>query len=98
MFIMDGIVYGGEPKEIIKVSKVKILPDKILLLTFSTGETRIFDATILKGEIYNPLDDENIFQNAEVDHGVVTWANGEIDCSPEFMYENSYEYSAKEIS
>ena len=97
MFVMDGIVYGGEPKEIIKVSEVKVLPDKILLLTFLTGEVRLFDATILKGKIFEPLNDENIFQNIKIDHGVVTWANGEIDCSPEFMYENSYEYFIKEI-
>lgn len=95
MFIMNGIIYGEEPKKIIKIFKVKVLLDKILLLTFSTGEVHLFDATILKGKIFEPLNDENIFQNAEVDHGIVTWANGEIDCSPEFIYENSYEYFTK---
>ncbi len=94
MYVMDGIVYGGEPKEVIKVSKVKALPDKILILTFSTGETRLFDATILTGEIYKPLDNTDIFNGVYIDYGTVTWADGSIDCSPEFMYENSYEYQA----
>lgn len=97
MFIMNGIVYGGEPEEILSILKVKVLPDYMMLITFSTGETRLFDATILKGEVFKPLKDENIFQNVTIEHGVVTWADGEIDCSPEFMYKNSYEYSTREI-
>ncbi len=97
MFIMNGFVYGGEPEKILSILKVKTLPDYIMLITFSTGETRLFDATVLKGEAFELLKNENIFQNAKIEHGVVTWADGEIDCSPEFMYKNSYEYSAKEI-
>jgi hypothetical protein len=72
---------------------VKILPDYIMLITFSTGETRLFDATNLEGKVFEPLKDKSVFQNAEIEHGVVTWNNGEIDCAPEYMYENSYEYS-----
>jgi hypothetical protein len=34
-----------------------------------------------------------VFKTAAVDHGVVTWLDGEIDCAPEFLYEHSYEYS-----
>jgi hypothetical protein len=90
---MDGIVYGGEPSESIKITNIKILPDYIILITFSTGETRLFDATILEGKAFEPLKDKSVFQNAEIEHGVITWNNGEIDCAPEFMYENSYEYS-----
>ena len=94
MFVMDGIIYGGRPKETIKISKVKVLPDKIMLLTFSTGETRLFDATILTGEVFEPLNDKKVFENVTIDHGVITWADGSIDCAPEFMYDHSYEYTA----
>lgn len=93
MYVMNGIVYGGEPVTDIKISSVKALDNMILLITFSTGETRLFDATILQGEVFNPLREENVFKNPCVDHGVVTWNNGNIDCTPEFMYHNSYEYS-----
>ncbi len=92
MFVLNGIVYGGKPRERISVSDVRIMPDRIMLITFSNGETRLFDATDLKGEVFEPLRDEYVFSHALVDHGVVTWNNGEIDCSPEFMYEHSYEY------
>lgn len=98
MYIMNGIVYGGEPQEPIKATKVKALQDKILLVTFSTGETRLFDASILNGEIFKPLENESVFKGVYIDFGVVTWENGTIDCSPEFMYKNSYEYTNIEAS
>ena len=49
MFIKDGIVYGGEPKKPIKIEKVKVLPDMMLLIQFNNGELRLFDATTLEG-------------------------------------------------
>ena len=93
MYIMNGIVYGGEPVTSVEISSVKVLDDMIMLVSFSTGETRLFDATIWQGEVFEPLKREEIFKNPIVDHGVVTWNDGNIDCAPEFMYENSYEYS-----
>lgn len=93
MFISNGIVYGGQPEETIKVKSVKPLDDMIMIITFSTGEQRLFDASILNGPAFEPLKDIEVFKSAVVDHGVVTWQDGEIDCAPEFMYENSYEYS-----
>lgn len=93
MYIMNGIVYGGEPAESIEISSVKALDNMIMLVSFSTGETRLFDATILQGEVFDPLKQEEVFKNPIVDHGVVTWNDGNIDCAPEFMYNNSYEYS-----
>ena len=36
---------------------VKALDDMILLLKFNTGEQRVFDATILNGEVFKPLRD-----------------------------------------
>lgn len=97
MFVLNGIVYGGEPKASIKVNNIKILPDRMMLITFSNGEIRLFDATVLKGGIFEKLSEESVFNSAVIDHGVVTWSDGEIDCAPEFMYENSFEYSTLEV-
>ena len=97
MYISNGIVYGGEPMESIKIISIKPLNDMIMLLTFSSGETRLFDATILSGEVFEPLKNEKVFQNPVIDHGVVTWLNGEIDCAPEYMYENSYAYDTMAV-
>lgn len=93
MFFHDGFVYGGEPEDNLKVTEVKPLPDQIMILTFNNGEFRLFDATILKGPVYEPLKIAEIFNHPVIDHGVVTWMDGEIDCSPEYMYEHSYEYA-----
>lgn len=92
MYILNGMVYGSEPVDFIEITSVKILSNRIMLLTFSTGETRLFDATILKGEVFEALENENVFKNPTIDHGVVTWLDGGIDCAPEYMYQNSYEY------
>mgnify|MGYP006352224553 CR=1 FL=1 len=56
------------------------------------GEQRLFDASILTGSAYKPLSDEDTFKNCKVVDGVVTWLDEEIDCAPEYMYVNSYEY------
>ena len=93
MFIKDGIVYGGEPEKPVKIEQAKVLPDMMLLIRFNNGETRLFDATLLEGPAFEPLRDERIFSSPVIDHGVITWQDGTIDCAPEYMYEHSYEYS-----
>ena len=93
MFFSNGFVYGGHPTETIKVSSVKPLDDMMMIITFSTGESRLFDATILTGEVFRPLRDKSVFSKPIIDHGVVTWNDREIDCSPEYMYEHSFEYT-----
>ncbi len=92
MFTLNGIVYAREKKADIQIISAKPLEDMMLILTFSTGEQRLFDATILTGPAFRPLADEAVFRDCQIVDGVVTWMNEEIDCSPEYMYENSYAY------
>lgn len=93
MFILNGIVYASEKKEPILIISAKPLDDMMMILTFSTGEKRLFDASILTGSAFAPLTDEKVFKDCAVIDGVVTWQNEDIDCAPEYMYENSYTYS-----
>ena len=81
MFEVNGILYAGSAKELLKIQDAKV-----------TGEKRVFDATVLKGDVFAPLNDPAVFNNFKIVHGVITWMNEEIDCAPEYMYENSYEY------
>ena len=92
MFISNGIVYASEKKENTQIISAKPLDDKMMILTFSTGEKRLFDATTLTGPAFQPLQDDTIFKNCKVVDGVVTWMDEEIDCSPEYMYEHSFSY------
>ena len=93
MYYHNGLVCGGMPEKMIKVVAVKPLNDQMMLLTFNNGEERLFDATILNGPVYEGLREEDVFMSPVLDHGVVTWKDGEIDCAPEYMYDNSYEYA-----
>lgn len=97
MFTLDGIVYASERPETVQIVSVKPLDDMMLLLTFSTGEQRLFDATVLTGPAFAPLADEQVFNNCKLVDGVVTWNNEEIDCAPEYMYEHSYAYPGSRL-
>lgn len=93
MFIMNGIVYASENSDNIQITDVKPLEDMMMILTFSTGEQRLFDATVLSGPAFKPLSDEKIFMDCKLVDGAVTWMDEEIDCAPEYMYEKSYPYN-----
>lgn len=95
MFIKDGICYAGELVPNIEVSGIKILQDGMLLVEFSTGETRLFDVTSLldKGPVFAPLSEESVRQTAKVTHGFVSWLDGQIDLAPETLYAESYPYT-----
>lgn len=47
MHIVNGIVYATTPVEEQKVVGVKVLDDYMLILTFASGEKRLYDATSL---------------------------------------------------
>ena len=93
MYIINDICYAGEPAEGILVTDVKPMRGGILLVTFSTGEKRLFDTTTLTGPAFAPLADEKIFSTPVLFHGVITWNNGEIDIAPETVYSQSCEYN-----
>ena len=89
----NGIAYASTKTQPITVQAVKPLDDMMMIVTFNSGEKRLYDATqLLAFPAFQPLKDEQVFKNAKVEYGVVTWNNGEIDIAPETMYENSYEY------
>ena len=98
MYIVDDICYAGEETPEIKVKEARALRGGMLLLTFSTGEQRLFDTTLLKGSAFEPLRDEKVLADFIIFHGVMTWMNGDIDIAPETMYAESYPYTARNVS
>ena len=97
MYVLNDICYAGEMQEGIKVTEVKPLRGGMMLVTFSTGEKRLFDTTLLQGSAFDGLADEKIFSNPVLFHGVITWNNGEIDIAPETVYRESYAYESVAI-
>ncbi len=93
MYVINGIAYAGQPVAGMKVESAKVVDSLSMLVTFSTGETRLFDASrIAEKAAFAPLADYDTFNNFEIDHGVVTWLEGEIDIAPETMYKMSFPY------
>lgn len=92
MFEINGIIYANEFTDSLKVTDAKVTGHLMMLLTFSTGEKRVFDASILIGSAFEPLSDDSVFEDFKIVHGAVTWMNEDIDCAPEYMYSHSYAY------
>lgn len=71
------------------VKSVRAQPDYTLLLTFSGGETRLYDARpLLDKAIYAPLRNLAFFLRAKADCGTVVW-DDDVDIAPEHLYERS---------
>lgn len=96
MYVKDDICYAGELVDNIKVTDAKPLRGHMMLVTFSTGEQRLFDASNLEGSAFKPLEDDNIFNHPVIFHGVITWDHGQIDIAPETVYKESYPYTNAE--
>lgn len=94
MYIIDDICYAGELTEDIQVAEARPLRGGMMLVTFSTGETRLFDTTTLQGPAFEPLAEEKIFIHPVIHNGGITWNNGEIDIAPKTVYRNSYPYDS----
>ena len=93
MYEVDGIVYASEPQAGMTVTGVQDTGDYIILVTFSTGETRLVDCTELFSlPAFARLADKDAFGTMEVRQGVLTWLDGEVDIAPEGLYARSYEY------
>ncbi len=94
MFTKDGIVYASEATDGLEVAACRSVGDGILIVTFSTGETRLFDSTCLLGmPAFAPLADESVLEGFEIQDGVLTWNGGEIDISTQALYARSFEYN-----
>lgn len=90
MYIRDGIAYAGEQRPAIEVRGIRPLPGHKLWVRFSTGEAKVFDfSPLLSSPAFAPLADEETFRGVYIDYGVPVWMDGDIDISPEALYEGS---------
>lgn len=90
MRIENDIVYASDPTPILKVRAIKPLKDYKLHLEFNNNEVRVFDfSPLIQKSLYQPLKNKAVFNAVVLEHGVPVWANGDIDISPEYLYNNS---------
>lgn len=92
MYEVNGICYAGSCAPGIRINEVKLLQGNLFLITFNTGERRIFDPLTLKGSAYLPLKDEEVLKNYSLFHGVLSWCDTDIDVAPETVYAESIRY------
>jgi len=99
MYVANGYVRAGAPETGLKVESARVAGDLCMLVTFNTGETRLFDASELLGfEVFAPLGDKSVFERFEIDHGVLTWLDGDIDIAPEGLYQRTYDYGSTQLA
>ena len=71
-----------------KITSVKVVAPFQLEIGFDDGNKKTINfSTILKGEMYGPLADENFFSKVYLDKEVhtIAWPNG-ADFDPEILY------------
>jgi hypothetical protein len=72
-----------------RVSAVLPVEDYKLLLTFTNGEQRLFDAKpLLTIEVFKPLSNKQLFEAVKVAYGSVLWPH-DIDYCPDTLYAES---------
>lgn len=97
MFIKDDICYAGTDVFEIKIAEVQPLQGRMLKVTFSNNEIKLYDTKKLKGSVFDCLDDESVFKNINIFHGFIQWCNGDVDVAPETIYEDSVPYNCDEV-
>lgn len=96
MYIKDGIAYAGEASPELEIASARYVGNLQMVVTFTSGEERLFDATKFSDmPVLAPLMDERMLEDFSIDHGVLTWRDGEIDIAPEAVYDRSFEYRGK---
>ncbi len=71
------------------VIDAKYVSDYKIRITFDNGEQKIADfSKWLKGEVFEPLKDQNYFRKFFVDGWTISWSNG-ADIAPETLYLES---------
>lgn len=99
MYIINDVAYADEyNNNNLKIVKIKIISELCMLVTFSNGEKRIFDAEyLIKIPVYSKLKEYNVFKKAYIENGIIVWDKGNIDIGVEEVYKKSYVYERKEV-
>ena len=89
MHELDGFVYADDPTPILRVVALRPLEGMKLWARFNDGKTCVTDMSpLLTGQVFQPLADPAVFNGVYIEYGVPTWADGEIDVAPEWVYNH----------
>ena len=88
MYELNGIVYAGNPTPMKKVIYAEYRGNYMIRVAFNTGEVVDVNFTHgFDGSAFEPLKNESVLKDFAIQHGVLTWRNGDIDVAPEYLLE-----------
>ena len=83
----ESIIYGEPLRP--RVTSVLALDDYSLMISFTNGEQRKFDAKpLLTQAAYKQLNSISFFKSVKVESGSILWPN-DIDYCPDTLYQQS---------
>ncbi len=73
------------------ITEANYIERYLIRLSFNNGEIKLFNGTdLISGNaVFASLKDVSKFKNFTLDGWTLTWDNGKLDVSPEYLYENS---------
>ena len=89
MHEVNGICYADSREDGPRIVEATPLSDGMLLVTFLSGERRLFDTTKVEGPAFTPLRTGLAQHTIKVEHGFISWLDGSIDLAPEYVYSHS---------
>ncbi len=70
------------------------LDDFHLRVEFNDGSVKDVNCkSLLSLPAFKPLSDPAVFKELTIDHGVVTWLDGDIDIAPEWLFDHGINYT-----
>jgi hypothetical protein len=89
MIIVDGYAYANDMKPVFAVVEARPLEGRKLFVRFNNGASCVSDLSpLLEKPIFAPLRDDNVFRNVSVEFSAPSWADGEVDIAPEWLYDH----------
>ena len=76
----------------LRITAARALNPRSLRLEFNNGAVRLFDSHRLRGPMYIPLMNEEIFTRPVIKDGDLGWEDLEITCSAKYIFDRSVPY------
>lgn len=89
MIVKEGICYPDDRTPVVSVAGCSVVDDTRLRVSFKSGDIRVVDMSPLFSiPALAPLADPAVLRNFAIDHGILTWLDGELDVAPEWLLDH----------
>lgn len=89
MIVKNGICYPDDIRPALSIVGCSVLDDTHLRVRFNTGDIRVVDITpLFSFPALARLKVPETFRAFSIDHGILTWLDGELDIAPEWLLDH----------